>query len=55
VVDADRLTLLEGEGHAEYTEAPIEVARAALLAAADLEPDELAEVLRRFARALPRR
>jgi hypothetical protein len=51
------LTLHHGEAHAEYkyTEHPIEVARKALMAAADLETGAWAEVLRRFASTLPHR
>jgi hypothetical protein len=49
------LTLHQGDNRAEYTEHPIEIARKALMAAADVERDDWSGVLRRFASALPER
>lgn len=50
-----QLTLYQGDARREYAEHPIEVARAALLAAAQIESEEWAAVIRRFASALPPR
>lgn len=49
------LTLYQGENKQEYVEHPTEVARRALLAAAEVESGWLVEVMRRFASALPPR
>jgi hypothetical protein len=49
------LTLHQGDETADYVPHPIEVAREALLAAADLEPGHLASSLRRVAGLLPKR
>jgi hypothetical protein len=49
------LTLYQGDNHQEYEEHPTEVARRALIAAADLEDGLLASHLRRFALTLPAR
>lgn len=52
--DRPSLTLLHGSAQATYTEHPFETARRALVAAAAIEP-EWSAVLVRFARALPHR
>jgi hypothetical protein len=49
------LTVHEGTQSASFDEHPTEVARRALIAAAAVESDDWAAVLRRFASALPRR
>lgn len=49
------LTLHQGDAEASFEEHPIEVARRALFAAAELEDDDWAYNLRRFARVLPSR
>jgi hypothetical protein len=49
------LTLIHNEQTRAFDEHPIETARKALMAAADLETEAWAEVLRRFASTLPRR
>jgi hypothetical protein len=56
------LTLHQGDAKAEYVEHPIEVARKALKAAAEVElasgteiGEEWSELCKRFARTLPRR
>ncbi len=49
------LRLHQGENEAEYVEHPIEVARKALFAAAELEDEDWAYRLRRVANALPTR
>lgn len=50
---APTLTLHQGGAQAEYAEHPLETARRMLLAAADIETDAWADVLRRFASSLP--
>ena len=52
---APTLTLHHGDAEAVYIEHPIEVARKALMAAADVEDDEWRSLLRRVALSLPRR
>lgn len=52
---ATTLTLHQGDQEAAFVEHPLEVARRALLEAANLERDEWAAVMRRFASALPNR
>jgi hypothetical protein len=49
------LTLIEGDEQRTFTEHPIETAKRALLDAAELEGDEWAAMLRRFASVLPDR
>jgi hypothetical protein len=49
------LTLLQGDARAEYIEHPTEMARKALLAAAEVETPLLANRLVRIARLLPKR
>jgi hypothetical protein len=49
------LTLHQGDEKADYVPHPIEVAREALLAAAEIESDRLAPQLRRVAGLLPKR
>ena len=49
------LTLHQGESKREFVEHPTEVARKALIAAAEVETDDWAAILRRVALALPRR
>ena len=49
------LTLIDGDAHADFVEHPTEVARRALMAAAEVESDGWPELLRRSARALPHR
>jgi hypothetical protein len=49
------LTLHQGDEKADYVPHPVEVAREALMAAADVEEPALALALRRFAVGLPRR
>ena len=46
-------TLHQGDAEASFVEHPVEVARKALMAAADLETPRWAEALRRFAELLP--
>jgi hypothetical protein len=50
-----KLTLHHGAAEQAFTEHPTEIARKALIAAADLEAGPWAEVLRRFASTLPHR
>jgi hypothetical protein len=52
---APTLTLHQGDQRAEYVEHPIEMARRALLAAAELESGRWPELLRGTARNLPER
>jgi hypothetical protein len=58
---AANLTLHQGDAERTFVEHPVEVARRALLEAADLEQDsggngpEWARIMRRVASALPRR
>jgi hypothetical protein len=49
------LTLIEGDEQRTFTEHPMETAKRALLAAAELEGDDWAAVCRRIASALPDR
>ena len=49
------LTLIHGDAHAEFTGHPIETAREALMAAADVEAVPWADLCRQFAAALPDR
>lgn len=49
------LTLHHGEASAEYVEHPIEVARKALAAAAEVEDETWAPTCRHIAALLPRR
>jgi len=49
------LTLKQGGSETSFTEHPIEVARRALIAAAEVEEPVLAASLRRVAAALPHR
>ncbi len=49
------LTLHHGDTEQAFEAHPLEVARQALLAAADLEPDDWAARFRRVAEALPDR
>jgi len=49
------LKLHQGDAVAEYQEHPTEVARRALMAAADVEVGWVADECQRFARALPAR
>jgi hypothetical protein len=52
---APALTLHHGAGEATFTEHPTEMARKALLAAAEIETPHLAAAMRRVAAALPDR
>ena len=52
---APALTLHHGDRQAQYVEHPTEVARKALLAAAEVETPDWASVLQRVASALPHR
>jgi hypothetical protein len=47
------LTLHQGDSEASFVEHPIEVARKALNAAADIESEQIAARLRRVAELLP--
>jgi hypothetical protein len=49
------LTLMQGDAEQAFIEHPIETARKALMAAADLEPEDWAARFRRVAAALPSR
>jgi hypothetical protein len=49
------LTLHQGDAKASFVEHPIEVARKALVAAAEIEPEIIAARLRRVASLLPER
>jgi hypothetical protein len=50
---APELTLHQGDAKTSFVEHPTEVARRALMAAAEVETDGWPELLRRSARALP--
>lgn len=52
---APTLTLHQGDAHAEYVEHPTEVARRALLAAAEVEVGRWPALLREAARQMPDR
>jgi hypothetical protein len=49
------LTLLQGNAEQAFEEHPTEIARKALIAAADLETGAFADQLHRFAATFPRR
>lgn len=49
------LTLHQGDTQQEFVQHPVEVARVALYAAAEIEGGEWASVILRFASALPNR
>jgi hypothetical protein len=49
------LTLIDGDAQQAFEEHPTEIARKALMAAAEVETDGWPELLRRSARALPKR
>ena len=49
------LTLVQGDAEQAFQQHPMEVARRALMAAADLESEDWAARLRRVAAALPSR
>jgi hypothetical protein len=49
------LTLHQGDQQQEFAEHPTELARQALIAAAAVEGEDWAYIIRRFARALPNR
>jgi hypothetical protein len=52
---APTLTLHQGDAQVAYVEHPTEVARRAMLAAAEFETGRWPELFRRFADALPER
>jgi hypothetical protein len=52
---APALTLHQGDQQAVYVEHPTEVARRALMAAAEVETFDWAQILQRVASALPHR
>lgn len=52
---APTLTLHQGDAQAEFVEHPMETARRAIMAAAEVEDDEWRSLLRRVGLSLPRR